>query len=160
MKRVNLIALQPSIEVSNELTLLQQESWKKEGVISFLSPHIPLIWSEDEFIPFEMLTLPYMPPSLLFDTIVREDSHYYLSSREKRWSSLYSELRSSFNLSRSESFPFPAKEGFYLGQIAPPSSFSVTNSDWRLLYLTLFWEGEHYYNYKFYSVHHLLCANY
>lgn len=147
MKKLFAIALGLSETASAHVYRLQNSFWKKSGDISHISlpPLVPIVCSSLQFAPFEQLSIPPMPQEVSFGHLTAVGGHLFLTSSDDGWLHTIEEIRrlcvSAHHEVPSE-IPLPCAPGIYLGksfdhdgQIA-----AVTNSDWRLLHLTIEWE--------------------
>ncbi|HCG64691.1 MAG TPA: hypothetical protein DHV69_03265 [Sphaerochaeta sp.] len=147
MKKLFAIALGLSETASAHVRRLQNSFWKKTGDISHISllPLVPIVWSSHQFAPFEQLSIPPMPQEVSFGHLMTVGGYLFLGASDDGWLHTTEEIRRLCVPAHEEhplEIPFPCAPGIYLGknfdhdgQITP-----VTNSDWRLLHLTIEWE--------------------
>ncbi len=148
MKILFAIALGLSETASAHVRRLQDSFWKKTGDISHigLPPLVPIAWSSHQFAPFEQLSIPPMPQEVTFSLLTSVGGHLFLGASDDGWLLTIEEIARLCVPAHEEhplEIPFPCAPGIYLGksfehdrEIVP-----VTNSDWRLLHLTIEWEG-------------------
>lgn len=163
-----LFALGLSVKTSEKLYKIQKEIYKINKQIEALAlpPLIPLLWSNQNAVAFEKLTLEKMPKSISFETLSPIDSDLYLTCTSEKWSLVMGRLRTALlknNIKeKADRIPFKASDGIYLGKSCPSLSEiePIVNNDWRFYkiecHYTLIKNRLMNLNYRFLWDHHLI----
>jgi hypothetical protein len=147
MKKLFAMALGLSETASAHVYRLQNSFWKNTGDISHISlpPLVPIVFGSHQFAPFEQLSIPSMPKEVSFGHLTAVDGHLFLETSDDVWGYTIEEIRRLCEPAQQEQaleIPFPCVAGIYLGKSFDHDGHiaAVTNSDWRLLHLTIEWD--------------------
>lgn len=145
-----LLALGLSVEASRKIREKLHDDMSASGALTAfaLQPLVPLIWCRESNTPFELIAIPRMPRSIVFDVPITTDGFLFLGASSPQWNNLVELIREI--LARSEKAAsqdemlFPAAPGILLGPVIEKQDTRnhVLNSDWRLLRIRCFWIKE------------------